>query len=172
VLAALASGGAAASSALAAKPLVLRVGGVVAPDGSQASGALSMTCAQFVFGGTLTVNSEPTDKALFDEGGGTNTCEGVRVRGVVKAIKLTSSGQFVVVTHLSYEVLTAGTCVYVIGRLAGSFTIPGTTTATVAGTGKLAVKRSSAGCAEQIAISDASAALYHGETREPYFAET
>jgi hypothetical protein len=62
--------------------------------------------------------------------------------------------------------------VYVISKLAGTFTIPGPTTATVSGAGKLAPKRSSAGCQEHIAVTEAHAALYHGETTEPYFAET
>jgi len=161
-----------ATGASATTPLILKVGGVAAPDGSQASGKLDLTCAHLVFGGTLTVNGEPTDRAVFTEGGGTDTCEGVRVRGIVKAIKLTSKGHLVVVTHLAYEVVTSGTCVYVIGKLAGTFTIPGPTTATVAETAKLAPKRSSAGCQEHIAVTEAHAALYHGETTEPYFAET
>jgi hypothetical protein len=161
-----------ATGASAATPLILKVGGVAAPDGSQASGKLDLTCAHLVFGGTLTVNGEPTDRAVFTEGGGTDTCEGVLVRGSVKTIKLTSKGHFIVGTHLSYEVVTSGTCVYVISKLAGTFTIPGPTTATVAGTGKLAPKRSTAGCQEHVAITEAHAALYHGETSEPFFAET
>src|SRR5256885_244998 len=123
-----------ATGALATTRLILKVGGVAAPDGSRASGKLDLTCAHLVFAGTLTVNNEPTDRAIFTEGGSSDTCEGVRVRGIVKAVKLTSKGHFVVVTHLSYEVLTSGACVYVISKLLGTFTIPGPTTAMVSGT--------------------------------------
>jgi hypothetical protein len=161
-----------AAGAFATTPLILKVGGAAAPEGSQASGKLDLTCAHLVFGGTLTINGEPTDKAVFNAGGGSDTCEGVRVRGQVKAIKLTSTRHFIVMTQISYEVVTSGTCVYIIGKLAGTFTIPGPTVATVAGTGKLAPKRSTAGCQEQIVISEAHAPLYHGETAEPYLAET
>jgi hypothetical protein len=161
-----------ANDASATTSLILKVGGVAASDGSQASGALEMTCAKLAFGGTLTINAEPADKAVFNEDAGTDTCEGVRVRGEVRTIRLTSRGQFVVGTHLTYEVVTSGKCVYVISRLAGIFTIPGPTTATVSGTGKLAPRRSTAGCQEQISITGARAALYHGETVEPYSAET
>src|ERR1700688_5000916 len=121
------------TSASATTPLVLKEGSVVAPEGSPASGSLKLTCAQIVFGGTLAINNEATDSAVFNEGGGTDLCEGVVVRGIVKAIKVTSTGRFVVVTHLTYEVLTNGTCVYVINKLAGRFTIPGLTTSTVSG---------------------------------------
>ena len=65
-----------ATGASATSPLILKVGGVAAPDGSRASGKLDLTCAHLVFGGTLTVNGEPTDRAVFTEGGGTDTCEG------------------------------------------------------------------------------------------------
>jgi len=161
-----------AAGAFATTPLFLKVGGVTAPDGSQASGALDMPCAHLVFSGTLTVNGQPADEAVFDAGGGTDTCEGVLVRGDVKRIRLTSRGHFVLSTHLTWEVVTSGTCVYVIRKLAGTFTIPGPTTSKVSGTGKLAAKRSTAGCQEQVAISEASASLYHGETKETYIAET
>ena len=52
---------------------------------------------------------------------------------------------------------------YVISKPAGTFTIPGPTTATVAGTGKLEPKRSTAGYQEHVAITEAHAALYHDE---------
>jgi hypothetical protein len=158
-------------SAFATTPLVLKEGSVVAPEGSPASGSLELTCAEVVFGGSLAINNEAIDKAVFTEGGGTDLCEGVVVRGVVKAIKVTSTGRFVVVSHLTYEVLTSGKCVYVISKLAGRFTIPGLTRSTVGGTGKLAAKRSTPGCAEQIAIGEAHALLSSGTTHEPYFAE-
>jgi len=161
----------AATSASAMTPLVLKEGSVVAAEGSPASGSLELTCAQIAFGGALAINNKATDKAVFDEGGGTDLCEGVAVRGVVKAVKVTSTGRFMVVSHLTYEVQTGGTCVYVIGKLAGSFTIPGLTTSTVSGTGKLAAKRSTPGCAEQLAISEAHAVLSSGTTHKPYFAE-
>ena len=61
---------------------------------------------------------------------------------------------------------------YVISKLAGTFTIPGPTTATVAGTGKLEPKRTTAGYQEHVAITEAHAALYHDETTEPFFADT
>ncbi|HST32652.1 MAG TPA: hypothetical protein VLJ80_03925 [Solirubrobacteraceae bacterium] len=166
-LAALAS----AASASARTPLILEEGSIIASAGSPASGSLELTCAHIVFAGTLTIANEPTDKAVFTEGGGTDLCEGVVVRGVVKAIKVSGTDHFVVTTHLTYEVLTSGKCVYVIGKLAGAFTIPGFTTSTVSGTGKLATKRSTPGCAEQIAIGEAHAVLSSGTTHEPYFAE-
>lgn len=162
---------ASAASASARTPLILEEGGVVAPAGSPASGSLELTCAHIVFAGTLTIVDEPTDKAVFTEGGLTDLCEGVVVRGIVKAIKLTSAGHFVLATHLTYEVLTSGRCVYTIGKLAGAFAIPGFTTSTVSGSGKLAAKRSTPGCAAQIAIGEAHAALSSGTTHEPYFAE-
>jgi hypothetical protein len=166
-LAALAS----AASASARTALILKEGSVVASAGSPASGSLDLTCAQILFAGTLTIANEPADKAVFTEGGGTNLCEGVVVRGVVKAIKVTSTGHFVLTTHLTYEVLTSGKCVYVIGKLAGALAIPGFTTSTVSGTGKLAAKQSTPGCAGQIAIDEAHAVLSSGTTHEPYFAE-
>jgi hypothetical protein len=159
------------ASASAMTPLVLKEGGVVAPEGSPASGSLELTCAHILFGGNLAINNKAADKAVFDEGGGTDLCEGVVVRGVVKAIKVTSAGRFVVVSHLTYEVLTSGTCVYVIGKLAGTFPVPGLTTSTVSGTGKLAAKRSTPGCAGQISIGEAHAVLSSGTTHGPYFAE-
>jgi hypothetical protein len=161
-----------AGSAFAATPLILKEGSVVAPEGSRASGTLDLTCAALAMGGTLTINNEPTDEAMFDEGGGTDLCEGVAVGGVVKAVKLTSAGRFVVATRLTYETLAGMRCVYVIGRLAGTFAIPGPTKATVSGKGKLAVKKSALGCAEQITISEARAVLSSATTHEPYFAET
>jgi hypothetical protein len=159
-----------ATSASATTPLVLKEGSVVAAEGMPASGSLQLTCAQIVFGGVLAINDQATDKAVFSDGG-TDLCEGVVVRGIVKAIKVTSAGRFVILSHLTYEVLTSGTCVYVIGKLAGRFTIPGLTTSTVSGTGRLASKRSTPGCAEQIAIGEAHAVLSSGTTHEPYFAE-
>lgn len=162
---------ASAASASASTPLILKEGSVTAPEGSPASGSLELTCAHIVFAGTLTITNEPTDKAVFTEGGGTDLCEGVVVRGVVKAIKVTSTGHFILATHLTYEVLTSGKCVYVIGKLAGALAIPGFTTSTVSGAGKLAAKRSTPGCAEQIAIGEAHAALSSDTTHEPYFAE-
>jgi hypothetical protein len=158
-------------AASAATPLVLKEGGVVAAEGSPASGSLDLPCAHMLFAGTLAVNDEPTDKAVFTEGGGSNVCEGVIVRGVVKAVRVTNTGHFTVVTHLTYEVVTSGRCVYNIGKFSGTFTIPGPTSSTVSGTGKLAAKRSTPGCAEQIAIEEARAALSSGTTNEPYFAE-
>jgi hypothetical protein len=161
-----------ATSASARTPLVLKEGSVVAPEGSPASGSLELTCAHIVFAGTLAINNEPTDEAIFTEGGGSDLCEGVVVRGAVKAVKVTSSGHFVVVARLTYEVLTSGTCVYGISKLAGSLAIPGVTTSTVSGTGKLAAKRSTPGCAEQITIDKAHAVLASETTHNPYFAET
>lgn len=169
--ASLAMGGTTATSAFAMTPLVLKEGGVVAAEGSPATGSLDLTCALLEFAGTLTVNGEPTDEAVFDEGGGADVCEGVLVGGVVKAMKVTKAGRFVVLSHLIYESVTSKTCVWVISRLSGTFAVPGPTTTTVYGTGKLAVKRSAAGCAEQIPL-EGRAALASGTTREPYFAET
>jgi hypothetical protein len=163
---------ASAASASATTPLFLKEGSTVAAEGSPASGSLELTCAHIVFGGTLTINGEPIDEAIFNQDGGIDLCEGVRVRGEVKAIKVTSTARFLLITHLTYEVLTSGTCVYVISRLAGTLTIPGETTSTVAGRGKLASKRSTPGCAEQIALSGARAVLSSGTTQQPYFAET
>lgn len=162
---------ASAASASARTPLVLKEGSAVAAEGSPASGSLDSICAHLAFGGTLTINDEPIDKAVFDEGGGTDTCEGVLVRGQVKAIKVTNSGRFLVVTHLIYEAVTSGKCVYVISKLAGTFAIPGLTRSTVSGTGNLAAKRSTPGCAEQIVIGEVQAVLSSGTTHEPYFAE-
>lgn len=162
---------ASATSAFATTPLILKEGNTVAADGSPASGSLELTCAHIVFGGTLTINHEPIDEAVFNANGGVDLCEGVSVRGEVKAIKLTSTGRFIVLTHLTYEVLTSGTCVYVISKLAGTLTIPGVTVSTVSGKGKLAATRSTPGCAEQIAIGESHAVLSSGTTQQPYFAE-
>jgi hypothetical protein len=160
-----------AATAFAATPVILKEGGVVAPEGSPASGSLELTCAHLAFAGTLKINDEPLDEAVFDEGGGTDLCEGVAVRGAVRAIKVTRMRHFAVLAHLIYETLTSKRCVYVISRLEGTFTIPGLTKSMVSGKGKLTTG-SAPGCAETLTITGARAVLSSGTTHEPYFAES
>jgi hypothetical protein len=172
VVCALTISGAAASGAGARAALFLSSHGSIVADGTPASGALNIfPCASFGFTGVLGVNGEPMDEATFTATRGTDMCEGVLVHGTVSAIKLTGGGRFVVDTHIVWEELAGRRCVYVIRRLQGAFAIPGPTRATLSASGRLAAKRSDAGCEESLQITEASAALYDGETDEPFQAE-
>jgi hypothetical protein len=170
----LALGAVATGSAPAAASLVLKGGGQIAPVGTPARGELKFgPCGTFQSSGSLAVNRSKTDLARF-----TSTEEtlggcgegGPIISGSVSADKLTETGMFVVVANLIYTTTLPEECSYALKRLAGKFTIPGTTNAAVSGRGRRTATSKSS-CPETQVVRGTEAKLYDVNTNEPFEAE-
>ncbi len=122
--------------------LVLEASGAPAAQGSPAYLTASLgTCGTIPAGGTLVKNSNSKDRAGFTEGGtlggeGRGICGqgGPSFFGTIEAARLSSSGAMTLLGHVIF--VTPTPCRYEFRKLEGSFTVPGTTEATLSGTGK------------------------------------
>lgn len=168
VVGALLSGGAAASAAL-----VLKSGGVTAPVGTATLATLRFgPCGEFQSQGTLTVNSSSVDVARFSStrGGGGGCGEGGPVfGGSVVSERLSEAGRFGVSARLTM-VTTVNECDYTLRSLAGRFTIPGSTQATVAGKA-VRTATSKPSCPESVRVVGVEAKLYDALTDQLFEAQ-
>jgi hypothetical protein len=162
------------STAAASAVLVLKSAGHVAPAGTPVLGKLNLgPCGTIESSGTLTANSSRVDVARFssNEGFGGGCGEGgPEFSGTVSADRLTETGHYVVVGNMLYTTTVPERCDYSVTRLHGTFTIPGPTEATVAGTGKR-TPTSNASCPETTHVKYVHAELYDSNTNELFQAE-
>lgn len=158
-LGALAGASAAALAALAiaspclasagASHLLLESAGSPAAVGSPAYATVRFgACGTILAGGTLSSNNEPKDTAAFTEGSSTGGgCgeSGPSLEGKVLSASVTKKGVLMLLGEMVYITRLPKPCTYKVHKLEGTFAIPGSTAATVSGTGRR-LGGSSIGC--------------------------
>jgi hypothetical protein len=186
-IALLALGAMSASGASAELPLILKQHGRVVSNGTRIEGAAFLTvqasrCWEWaMLHGTLTVNSQPKDKATFSSDEVELPCEdptedrsnpfGKAVEaivtnpsgGFIKRIELTSMGHLTVRASPKLTIKLSG-CLYEASKLEGNFPIPGMAHAAIRGLAKLNTRRSHRTCAKRLRV-EGYAELANPETK-------
>jgi hypothetical protein len=158
-----------------APPLVLRVGGTVAPVGTPAAGVLSFgPCGTLQSSGALITNDRATDTAelptVESEGGGGCGEGGPNASGRISRMRMSFTGHLTVIGAITYTTELPRKCIYRLTRLKGSFAIPGPTKTVVAGVGTREAG-SDEGCAKTQRVEHAEATLDARATGEAFEAE-
>jgi hypothetical protein len=142
-----------ASGASAALPLFLKHEGKILVAGATVDAGVIVTiggngCFEF-FGGKLSTNGKPKDKAGFTEVFPQECTSGYSLTGLAKTVEVTSKGQYVIKASPKLALTTPGPCVYEASKLQGTFPVPGpVVTASLSGTAKLNKKLSNGTCAK------------------------
>jgi hypothetical protein len=154
----------------AASSLVLKAGTTVVPAGTAVFGVVKTECNELLFSGTLKINDQPTDEAVFGKTGLADFCEDEYISGAVTAMRLTSLGAMTVIASGKIRIRTGMPCVWEIRLLHGKFSIPGSVTAKVSGVGKRNSGLSAPTCPERIKMRG-TAGLHDSETKQLLYAE-
>jgi hypothetical protein len=160
-----------ATNAAGSSALVLKAKRHVVHPGMKVGGDLSFgVCGRFTFTGKLEANSSPVDPVGVrkTEGGGGCGEGGPIISAVLKTVKLTSGGEFIVMGDIRYSTgaVAPKHCVWEIAQLTGSFAIPGVAkTSNLSGLGTLDAQLSDAGCPAQEEFKEEEASLARGKTQ-------
>jgi hypothetical protein len=159
-----------------ATQLTLKSGGQAVPAGTAAVGTLRFgPCGQLTSTGTLMNNGAMADQATFSTFetsiGGCGE-GGPIITGQLESITVSGNGMFTATGTISYKTTLMKTCEYSLTRLKGKFTIPGPTTANLAGTAKRVKAGSQHGCKGAVHLTMEEASLNDQETGKPFEAES
>jgi hypothetical protein len=150
----------ATASARAAHVVLLASGTAVQPGSPAYASARLGPCGTIIAGGTLTDNGHAKDNAAFDEGGSSGGgCgeAGPSFSGTIEGARTSNAGTITLLGEITY-ITAIPFCTYKLKKLVGTFSLPGSTEATVSGTGAR-IGSSKTGCAKHATVEGVEAKL-------------